>query len=448
MALGERAGCQIRRIPCEQWWRRGLGDSLRKMSAATPSRRQPPKVRRPEPAPVAESALITGLTQQMHHHPTSDRQQAVDAFLGQHPTSPIVEPDPAGDAHHRIVTFVRQDATAAEVLLFVNRLTDETDLDRSLMQHVAGTDLWHLSYRMRDDWVASYSFNVAKAGELAPWRGQPDQRGIREALDHGEPDTRNPLTMTNRAGRRVSVVALEAAPGDHWSTPHGAPAGELTAHTGPDGRRLWMYLPAGGCGADGAPLLIMLDGDVWRGTQPLPTMLDNLIEAQAIAPVVAVFVDSADREQRWSELDEHGGIADWMADRLRPWLAELPNASITTDPQHTVVVGQSLGGLAALAAVVRRPDAFGGAIAQSAALWQTDVADEAAARPPREARIEIQVGLQEWVLLPPARAFAAQLAGDGVDVRLTEVNGGHDYAWWRRTLPDALQRLFAERGTR
>ncbi|MDR0593103.1 MAG: DUF3327 domain-containing protein, partial [Bifidobacteriaceae bacterium] len=46
------------------------------------------------------------------------------------------------------MTFLWRDAEAEEVLLFVNRLTDERNLADSLMRRVAGTDVWHLSYLM------------------------------------------------------------------------------------------------------------------------------------------------------------------------------------------------------------------------------------------------------------------------------------------------------------
>jgi enterochelin esterase-like enzyme len=422
--------------------------------ASAPVRRHPPKTRRPTPAPVVASPAITALEAriaELRAHPDGVHtpQTLVDAFRAEHASSPIIEPDPAGVPGLRVVTFALHDPAAERVLLFVNRLTDETDLDRSLMRRVPDTDLWHLSYRMPDDWIASYSYSVQRPGHPAPWEGQPDQRGVRDALDHGLADPRNPSQITNRAGVRISVAALPHAPAEPWrAVRDDVPQGRLTAHAGPDGRRLWIYEPAAGDHGAVAPaptpVLVVLDGDVWCDAQPLPTILDNMIADAAIPPVTAVFVDSADRERRWAELDAHGGIVDWLADRLRPWLVARLGGAIDLAPRRVVVAGQSLGGLAALAAVVRRPDAFGGAIAQSAALWQPDVAREAAACPPRGARIDLQVGLQEWVLLEPTRDLAAQLADDGVDVVLTEVDGGHDYAWWRRTLPTALRRQLAE----
>ena len=73
--------------------------------------------------------------------------------------TPLIEP--AGDDGQQIVTFVWRapdDRLPARSTWSVNRLTDERDLERSLMSHVSGTDIWHLSYQLDADWRASYCF--------------------------------------------------------------------------------------------------------------------------------------------------------------------------------------------------------------------------------------------------------------------------------------------------
>ena len=46
-------------------------------------------------------------------------------------------------------------------------------------------------------------------------------------------------------------------------------------------------------------------------------------------------------------------------------------------------------------------------------------------------------------LAEPHRDFAARLAAAGVAALPVEANGGHDYAWWRGTVADALAWAFA-----
>ena len=124
---------------------------------------------------------------------------------------------------------------------------------------------------------------------------------------------------------------------------------------------------------------------------------------------------------------------------------------IKTDPQNIVINGQSLGGLSSLLAVLSRPEAFGGAIAQSSSLWQPQVMDrldelEAAGEIDRlrHLYLEIEVGEQEWVLVPPHRELKARLEKLGLErARCTTFNGGHDYACWRGAIVPALERIIA-----
>jgi enterochelin esterase family protein len=82
---------------------------------------------------------------------------------------------------------VTRDSEAEEVPLFANRITDERNLAASLMRRVPGADVWHLSYRMRADWRASYGFATHTPGATWPW-ADADQDAIRDALDRARPD--------------------------------------------------------------------------------------------------------------------------------------------------------------------------------------------------------------------------------------------------------------------
>jgi enterochelin esterase family protein len=104
-----------------------------------------------------------------------------------------------------------------------------------------------------------------------------------------------------------------------------------------------------------------------------------------------------------------------------------------------VVAGQSLGALTALRAALEHPEVVGGAIAQSASLWQRDLGAGLAGRRLAGLRAYIEVGTQEWVLREPNRAFARQLAAAGATVEFREYNGGHDYACWRGGIADGLR---------
>lgn len=401
------------------------------VTASGEVRRTPPKVRRPEPAPRVASPAIARLAADLRA--ASADAGRLEAFWSGC-RSPIVEPD----GEEWIVTFLWRDSEAEEVLLFVNRLTDERDLDRSLMERLPGTDLWHLAYRMPGDWRASYAMVPKLPGRPASWRDLPEQAFLRAALDRGLPDPLNPDAMRNRAGFPVSVVALPDAPVQAWLAPRGPLRGTLTeGEVG--GRRPRVYRPAEFVA--GGPAVVALDGEMWLGEQSLPAMVDNLIADGLIRAPLLLLVPGGDRLHRWAELNGSGGMPDWIADLLLPWAVR--SHAISPDAADRLVAGQSLGGAVALLTAAERPDAVGAFLAQSASLWQDGLAERVADAMPASARGHLEVGRQEWVLLEPNRELHRRLAGAGVRHRYLEFNGGHDYACWRGGIADGLAGLLA-----
>ena len=64
----------------------------------------------------------------------------------------------------------------------------------------------------------------------------------------------------------------------------------------------------------------------------------------------------------------------------------------------------------------------------------------------RHLYLEIEVGEQEWVLVPPHRELKERLEKLGLEnAHCTTFNGGHDYACWRGAIVPALERIIAAR---
>ncbi|MDR1213450.1 MAG: DUF3327 domain-containing protein [Propionibacteriaceae bacterium] len=447
--------------------------------------RTPPKLPRPAPAPVTVSPSLAALMAESAGLDRAAARSRVEQFWRAHEGEswPLLEePGPAVAGGGLIVTFLWRDPEAAEVLLFVNRITDERDLAASLMRRVADSDLWHLSYLMGADWRASYSFLPRYPGQDWPW-GEGDQPSIRAALDRGRADPRNPGTNRNRQGVVQSVVESPEAPAQPWLRPRSLRArGRVTAEWGPGRRRVWVYQPPGQADRlsladrlglvgdsvdqaerlgpvgdpadqterlaavgrpDGAagrlPVVVLLDGEVWNSSQDATCTLDNLLADGLIRPALVLMPDSGGRERRWAEMDGSGGTADWVVRQLLPWARQRYLAS--ADPADVIVAGQSLGGLTALRAALEHPTAVGGALAQSASLWQSDLGPALAGRDLSRLRAYIEVGAQEWVLRGPNQRLAQLMGAAGADVRFVEYNGGHDYACWRGGLADGLRHL-------
>lgn len=416
------------------------------MTAST--RPTPPKLPRPQRAPLATSPTLAAMHQRLLERPQLASQ--LQAQLWQQVTStPLLEADPTQEGKY-LVTFLWRGA-AHSVLLFVNRLTDEKNLADSYMRRLPGTDTWYLTYRMDGDWRASYCFLPALAAAQAPWL-QGSQVRLRQALDAGLPDPGNPVTCTNRRGFVQSVVSLPLAPAwplGQWPvfSDDAAGAGRLDAIADVEtlGRQIWVYTPALISRSQSWPVLLVLDGEVWLKRHHLHLALAQLMDAGLIAPAYIVFINSGGTEQRWQELgDSESDFGGYLSGQLLNWLKA--HYAISPKPADRVVIGQSLGALTVLRTLVAYPQLIGSGISQSASLWQEMFFGElnaldAMARPLAGSRAWIEVGSQEWILAPLQPKAVCQLREAGMQVKDMVYNGGHDYACWRINLASALMHI-------
>lgn len=421
------------------------------MTAST--RPTPPKLPRPQRAPLATSPTLAAVHQRLLERPQL-ASQLQEQLWQQVTSTPLVEADPTQEGKY-LVTFLWRGA-AHNVLLFVNRLTDEKNLADSYMRRLPGTDTWYLTYRMDGDWRASYCFLPAPTADQAPWL-QGSQVRLRQALDGGLPDPHNPVTCTNRRGFVQSVVSLPLAPAwplGEWPVFADAVAdagrlnaGKLDVVADLDtlGRQIWVYTPAPISCTQSYPVLLVLDGEVWLKRHHLHLALAQLMDAGLIAPAYIVFIDSGSTEQRWQELgDSESDFGGYLSGQLLNWLKT--HYAISPKPDDRVVIGQSLGALTVLRTLVAYPQLIGAGISQSASLWQDVLFNElnaldATQTPLAGTRAWIEVGSQEWILAPLQPKAVSQLRQAGMQVKDMVYNGGHDYACWRINLASALMHL-------
>ena len=443
------------------------------MTAST--RPTPPKLPRPQRAPLATSPTLAAMHQRLLERPQL-ASQLQEQLWQQVTSTPLLEADPTQEGKY-LVTFLWRGA-AHSVLLFVNRLTDEKNLADSYMRRLPGTDTWYLTYRMDGDWRASYCFLSAPAAAQAPWL-QGSQVRLRQALDGGLPDPHNPVTCTNRRGFVQSVVSLPLAPAwplGQWPvfSDAAAGAGRLNAGRGDAdagrlnagrldvgrlnagrldvvadldslGRQIWVYTPASISRPQSYPVLLVLDGEVWLKRHHLHLALAQLMDAGLIAPAYIVFIDSGGTEQRWQELgDSESDFGGYLSGQLLNWLKT--HYAISPKPADRVVIGQSLGALTVLRTLVAYPQLIGAGISPSASLWQDVLFNElnaldATQTPLAGTRAWIEVGSQEWILAPLQPKAVCQLREAGMQVKDMVYNGGHDYACWRINLASALMQL-------
>lgn len=364
--------------------------------------------------------------------------------------TPLVEPAADGTA---LVTFLARGAQR-NVRLFGAPSGDHEWLDR-----LGDSDVWFKSFLLPDDTRLSYQL----APDVPDLPGSPRDRRL-AILATAQADPLNPAPWPQDAPdafSRDSTLTLPAAPPQPGLEASGAPAGTLSEFkiASPrlgNSRSITLYLPAGFDPADPRNVLLLaFDARAYLTKVPTPRILDNLIAAGRLPPVVAAFVSEIDGETRARELPGNPGFAAFMADELLPEIGRRTGAAIPAG--RIILAGSSYGGLAAATVALARPERFGNVIALSGSFWwhppdspaeaPEHVAGLVAGGAKRDIRFHLSAGRFEGPhadslgILDTSRHLRDVLRAKGYDVSYREYSGGHDYFVWRGALADGLLAL-------
>ncbi|WP_133979295.1 alpha/beta hydrolase [Kribbella voronezhensis] len=288
-----------------------------------------------------------------------------------------------------------------------------------------------------------------------PLRGQtPDEDRWLQILATGVPDPiaaagLPPQTLWGNPGP-ASILELPAALPQPWVARRPAvPPGESTrVELGDSVIHIWT--PATDQPLEQLPVVISFDGGSWLRIGITATFA-NLVADRVVPPFVAVLIESIKGSvergpTRIQSLTHPDQFVDFVLAELLPYLRT--SYPVTSDPNRTVLAGQSLGGLAALHVAAVAPDRIGWVIGQSAALWWPG--DESGGLPgaaviaayeeagPRSPQFFLEVGSQEGDLLTENHRFRDVLQASGHAVSFREYRGGHDLACWRGGLADGI----------
>jgi predicted alpha/beta superfamily hydrolase len=225
-------------------------------------------------------------------------------------------------------------------------------------------------------------------------------------------------------------------------------------------RTLRVYRPRGYTNCEGCryPVVYFMDGQnvfdaatSYAGEWGADETLDDLLAKHDLA-VIAVGVDHGG-EARMRELSV------WENPDFRPaqgeaFLADLVDAvkpaidaryRTRPAPASTTIVGSSMGGLMAHAALLRRPDVFGGALIFSPSYWFSPaIAEETARTPLRpQQRLYLYAGGSESAsMLSDSKAmyerFRASGGGKFEKVFIEYPEGEHNEGAWRMVLRGGL----------
>jgi enterochelin esterase family protein len=261
-------------------------------------------------------------------------------------------------------------------------------------------------------------------------------------------DAHNPHRATDPFGEN----SVAFAPGylePWWAAPPEGPRGAVRrgfveSKTFGARRSLHWYRPAGAIA--GLPLLVVHDGRDFLQHAAIAEVLDNLIAAGIIPPLVAALIDPGERLVEYTGDARHGEYV------LEVAAAAVRRHRVDPDPQNHVYLGASMGAVAALAAAWRTGSVGGLALMSGSFVTKLggpmhrgdlflpviEFMKAFAADPGHPAaRIYQACGTYEG-LAPDNRAFTPILEATGADVLVEEVRDGHHWHNWRDRLAAAL----------
>lgn len=306
---------------------------------------------------------------------------------------------------------------------------NDWDPSADTMSRVRGTNFHYLAVDLPKRARIEYKFAVDRTWVLDPYNRRqaiegtgpnsevvmPAYRPPREALQraavpHGEIDT---ATVTSRFLRRSHPV--------------------------------FIYRPAGYSGAKRQyPSLYVLDGGDYLSLGMMATVLDNMIAARRIPPIIGIFVEPRTditrpgTNKRTTDYALNDAFVDFLIREVRPSIERKYRVSISARKRG--IMGSSLGGLVATYAAFRHPRIFSLCAAQSPAYWwkKGTIIRTVAGGTVRPVRFYLDTGIindsQETT-----RAMRDVLQEKGYRLRYGEYPEGHNWGNWRARIPDILE---------
>ena len=229
-----------------------------------------------------------------------------------------------------------------------------------------------------------------------------------------------------------------------------------------------VYIPAN-APAGPLPYMVFLDGSQYLGNGlRTANVLDNLIAAKAIPPMVGVFVDPGvlpairpDAQNRYERVFEYDSLSNrysrFLLEELLPAVAK--KHALSSNPDEHAIGGTSTGAVGAFVAAWHRPDQFhrvlsliGTYVAMKGADTLPEIVRKTEAKP---IRIWMQDGANDHITA--AQLYGTFYAGtwpkanqllfdalqfQGYDAKLTIGTGAHDTKQGGAELPDALRWLW------
>lgn len=208
---------------------------------------------------------------------------------------------------------------------------------------------------------------------------------------------------------------------------------------------VFIYRPYGYQGSQQRyPSLYVMDGGDYLSLGMMATILDNMISARRIKPLVAIFVDPrtditrTGTNKRTTDYTMSSTFVNFLARELRPVVERKYRLSISA--RNRGIMGASLGGLMATYAAWLRPDVFSRSAAQSPSYWwkKGTIIPKISRGRVRPVRFYLDTGTIGDTM-GSSRAMRDVLQERGYRYSYAEYPEGHNWGNWRARIPKILE---------
>jgi enterochelin esterase-like enzyme len=335
-------------------------------------------------------------------------------YLQQQPSIPIIEADTSvhflywGNAN---VVAIAGDATGW--------------MPSMKMDRIAGTPLWYATAHYPPDTRVEYKIVVDGKNWLLD--------SLNKQVIEGGMGKNSELTMPAYERPRL-IYERDVVP---WGT-----YSDTIIHSKylKEARQLRIYLPPGyEKSTSRYPVIIFHDGFEFFDRMAARNILDNMIFEKRIKPLIAVFVQPVHRDAEYS-----GNLQAKYTRFVTEELISFLDAGYRTlpYPENRAQAGISNGGNISLWLCISHPELFG-----KAAAFSSNVEDnvfnafETAQSP--SLQVYLLFGKYDLpVLIPRVRRLKSILENKNYKMLYREYPEGHNWAFWQKYLPEALEYLF------
>lgn len=381
------------------------------------------------------SQTFSSFVQRLESSPTQQRAKSVESFFSRHHETPFIEDD-------SLLHFIFYGKVSS---VSVNGNLQHWVTPDSLRKIECGdSSFFYRTFAVPSNARLDYQLIVDEKYQLDP---------------------RNPNLTPSGYGlhSEVRMPKFISSPYlvQHDSIPHGTmDSVKLNMHILPPlkrysitGRKIDVYLPPGYDTLSHLASLYVHDGFEAIDFALLPTIIDNLIAAKKIPPMIAVFIPPANRDEEYLG-NRRDRFVKLICDNLVPMI----DKKYKTDrsPLKRAITGISSGAHSALYTVLSRPDVFQNVGGQSSTitpelrLLTKKRSDENMFSLSLKIYLDCgrydikpdEADLGNYEFLTLNRRYSDLLSSLHIPHYYREFNDGHEWASWRERMPDMLIYFF------